>query len=188
MILAVSTSSPLVRLAIGDGSVVWSGERVANRAASEAVIDLLALSGRSPGDFDAFVVDIGPGSFSGVKVGVTMVKTWGYAHGRPVAGLASFDLVDPDRPVAIASKRGEVFFREPGQAPTICRIDDLPPGVSGYYEGSSDEQFPGFEAMGSLLANIEFSDAMALVPLYVAPPSISRPKQAHIMGETFRSE
>ncbi len=55
-------------------------------------IDLvLKRAGMSLGDIDALAVGIGPGSWTGGKVGVTVAKTMAYAVNRPVCGVTSFE-------------------------------------------------------------------------------------------------
>ena len=54
---------------------------------------LLNDTGLTLTDMDAFAVGLGPGSFTGVRVGVTMVKTWGEVLGKRVVGVSSLDVV-----------------------------------------------------------------------------------------------
>ena len=100
-----------------------------------------------------------------------MVKMWGNVLSAPVAGITSFDLVSGSRAVAIASRAGEVYYREPGQAPEIRK----------------DENMPHEEPRASMmtLELLSTSTPLALMPCYVAAPSVSQPKQKHIMGETL---
>jgi len=53
------------------------------------VRDLLTECGRVPRDLVALVVDVGPGSFTGVRLGVTAAKTLAFALDRPVVGVTS---------------------------------------------------------------------------------------------------
>lgn len=186
MILAVSTSAADVQVAVWDaGRWVKSGFKASERNSSGAVMALIEELGIELSAMDGFCVDIGPGSFSGVKVGVTMVKTWAHFFARPVYAVSAFDLVDEDFPVAIGSKKGEVYYREPGQDPTVMKIEDLPNGVIGFYPGKVDPLGIDFRRI-ELPRDVEEVEALSLVPLYVAAPSISKPKQEHIMGETFQ--
>ncbi len=55
-------------------------------------IDLvLKRAGVAPGDVDGLAVGIGPGSWTGGKVGVTVGKTLAYAMDRPICGVTSFE-------------------------------------------------------------------------------------------------
>ncbi len=54
-------------------------------------IDLvLKRAGVALRDIDGLAVGIGPGSWTGGKVGVTVAKTMAYAIGRPICGVTSF--------------------------------------------------------------------------------------------------
>ena len=83
-------------------------------------------------DVDRYAVALGPGSFTGLRVGIATVQGLALAHGRPVVGMPVLDvLVDvaaraagagaaPDLIVPwVDAKRGEVFsaLYEPGPAP-----------------------------------------------------------------------
>ena len=181
MTLALSTSSPLVSVALFDesGQLVRSAEETAPRAASGTVIRLaLALLGEAGlSSVSRLVVDAGPGSFTGVKVGLAVAKSWSYALGVPVAPVTSFDLIGVGGAVALPSKKGEHFYRSAvGEVSVVS--GPLP-------EGTASGDFPRALHAGVHLNDLVYGDEMSLSGFYVAEPSISQAKQAHIMGETF---
>jgi tRNA threonylcarbamoyladenosine biosynthesis protein TsaB len=45
----------------------------------------------APGDMDGFVAARGPGSFTGLRIGISAVKGLAYAMGKPAAGVSSLD-------------------------------------------------------------------------------------------------
>lgn len=49
--------------------------------------------GWSPGDIDLIAVDVGPGSYTGLRVGVTCAKTLAYALNKPVIDVPIFDII-----------------------------------------------------------------------------------------------
>ena len=53
-----------------------------------AVRDALARSGIRMADVDLYAVAAGPGSFTGVRVGLTTVKAWAEVYGKPVAAVS----------------------------------------------------------------------------------------------------
>src|SRR5580704_11560547 len=86
---------------------------------------LTAAIGLSVGDFDAYAVVAGPGSFTGLRVGLTAVKAWAEVHRKPIASVSGLHAVaaqvaGPDGFVAAVTdgRRGQVFgavFRKTGE-------------------------------------------------------------------------
>jgi tRNA threonylcarbamoyl adenosine modification protein YeaZ len=81
-----------------------------------------------PADMDVFGVCTGPGSFTGLRVGVTTVKAWAGVFGKPVAAVPSTDVLVAGTQeydtvaCAIDARRGEVFFslhQKAGEAWTL---------------------------------------------------------------------
>ena len=80
------------------------------------VMDVMARSGAEFSNLDKVAVTRGPGSFTGVRVGLAAAQGLGLASGKPVIGLDRFSLCrtlhrDGDLLVVIASKRAELFCR-----------------------------------------------------------------------------
>lgn len=186
MTIAFSSSSPIASVALidGEGSVICERSEEARQNASGVLLDmldgLLGESGRSLEDARLFASDLGPGSFTGVRVGVTVCKTMAYACGVRVVGADAFDLIDPRRPVAIPSRRGEHFLRLPGRRPAVTL--DLPDGVVGYGPVFESPRHPSAKAFAALLLTLQATDPERLVPLYLAEPSISTPKDPRVKG------
>ncbi len=181
MILCFSTSSPWASVAwiAGDGTVLWQAQVESPRAASGACIAMLGQMKDELGvgveQAELFAADVGPGSFTGVRVGVTLAKTFGYLYSRPVAGGSAFDLVASDKPVALPSKKGEFLLRVPGERPE--RVAGVPADTTGYGSGLHLQVFPAACGFAKLLERIIPVDAAAFVPEYLIPPSISTPKK-----------
>ncbi len=99
--LALDTSGDVCSLAISEGDAVLSSLAFRhNRRLSErlpgAVAFLLSDIGYALADVEAFAVGLGPGSFTGVRIGVTMAKLWAHALQKPLIGVSSLDaLVEP---------------------------------------------------------------------------------------------
>jgi tRNA threonylcarbamoyladenosine biosynthesis protein TsaB len=70
-------------------------------------------------DFDVFAATIGPGSFTGLRIGLATVKAWGQACNKPLVGVSTLDaiactaMVDNDKQVYVApvcdARRNEVY-------------------------------------------------------------------------------
>ncbi len=184
MIVGFSTSSRQASVALlePDGTILWAGRREAPQTASGTCIDLLTLalkeSGRSLSAATLFAADLGPGSFTGVRVGVTLAKTLAYTIGAMAAGTDAFQLVDPATTVVVPSKRGEWFIRRPGQS--AVRSESLPdePFV-GFGPGLADQTYPDAVRFSALLKELQPAPPEHLVPAYLIEPSTSLPKKAY---------
>ena len=96
-ILAISTSSPALSIALVDGAqVLASRHELIGRGHAEALVpaiaDLLAGQRHQPGA-DAIIVDIGPGSYTGIRIGIAAARALGLAWGVPVHGVSALSLV-----------------------------------------------------------------------------------------------
>jgi len=92
--LALDTSGPYASVAIVEGRrVLIECSLDAGRTHSETVMPLIdrALSTLNllPGDIDLFAAANGPGSFTGVRIGVLTVKALAHAAGKPCAGVST---------------------------------------------------------------------------------------------------
>ena len=97
MIIALESASsdPSLALAARDGSAfatdAWEGE---GRQASELLphlLVLLARAGRELGEASAIAVGIGPGSFTGLRVSMSLAKGLALALEVPLVGVPSLD-------------------------------------------------------------------------------------------------
>jgi tRNA threonylcarbamoyladenosine biosynthesis protein TsaB len=112
LILAFDTATDVATSAlVSDGEVL--GERT-SRAVSllEDVDALLRQAGARTADVDALAVGIGPGSFTGVRVGLATARGLALALGIPVAGVSTLDALARGAPGAVPvvdARRREIF-------------------------------------------------------------------------------
>lgn len=79
-------------------------------------------------DITAIGVVIGPGSFTGIRMGIAYAKGIAMGLNIPVVGLSAFDLYHaaaPDAFVAIDSGRGDFFVASPQHAPGTMTIEQV---------------------------------------------------------------
>jgi tRNA threonylcarbamoyladenosine biosynthesis protein TsaB len=112
LILAFDTATEVATSAlVADGEVL--GERV-SRAVTllEDVDALLRRGGARPDELEGLAVGIGPGSFTGVRIGLATARGLALALGVPVAGVSTLDALALGAPGAtpvIDARRREVF-------------------------------------------------------------------------------
>ncbi len=104
-----------------------------------AIASVLAPSKLILDDIDLYAVAAGPGSFTGVRVGLVTVKAWSEVHGRPIAAVSRLEAVAAQSTRSSAyvaafidARRNQIFaalYRR--QAPALLeRVDDemvIPP-------------------------------------------------------------
>jgi len=112
LILAFDTATDVATSAlVSNGEVL--GERL-SRAVTllEDVDALLRQAGAHTGDVEALAVGIGPGSFTGVRIGLATARGIALALGIPVAGVSTLDALAAGAPGAVPvvdARRREVF-------------------------------------------------------------------------------
>lgn len=95
-ILALDTSTNVATVAILEDDVII-GEYSCNKGKTHSqrlmpmIQSLLEKVGLSATDMDAFAASIGPGSFTGLRIGVTTVKAMAFAAEKPVISIHTLD-------------------------------------------------------------------------------------------------
>ena len=122
--LAFDTSGEMCVLALADedGTVkavsIFEGKRSLSRRLMGEVDSLLTRNGLTLQDLTGLAVGLGPGSFTGVRVGVTTAKTLAQVTGKPLMGVGTLDAYaavwlthDDDTRIVpvLPSRRGEVY-------------------------------------------------------------------------------
>jgi tRNA threonylcarbamoyl adenosine modification protein YeaZ len=195
LILAFDTATDVATSAlVSDGEVL--GERT-SRAVTllEDVDALLRQAGAHTRDLDALAVGIGPGSFTGVRVGLATARGLALALDIPVAGVSTLDALAAGAPGAVPvvdARRSEVFvlLDEPSvQAPAEL---ELRPGTVLVGSGAvryrtvleakgaeippdDDERHLPRARFHAQLAR-EFGPAETVEPLYLRIPDADRTK------------
>ena len=126
LILSLDTSSPSGSLAVlRDEKVIGvvstaTGEVYSSRMFRE-LDALLGKLGLRMEEFELFAVAAGPGSFTGLRVGLTAAKAWAEVYGKPIAAVSALEAVAQQSgaqvqggaPVIVPvldARRGQVYF------------------------------------------------------------------------------
>ena len=105
MLLAIDTSTALVGLALYDGDQVlgemtWTTKQHHTTELSPALSGLLKRCGVTMRMVNALGVAIGPGSFTSLRVGLSLVKGIALACNLPVIGISTLDVIAMAQPLS----------------------------------------------------------------------------------------
>lgn len=96
MFLLIETTTENFVLAIGNGSSLKTEKRMQSRKHSEylvpAIADMIKGAGLTKEDIRAVGVGVGPGSFTGIRVGLSVAMTMAQVLDIPVYGISLLDL------------------------------------------------------------------------------------------------
>jgi len=140
LILAIDTATGVATSAlVADGEVL--GER-SSRASTvlEDIDALLRQGGRRAGEVDAIAVGTGPGSFTGVRIGLATVRGLAFALDVPAAGVSTLAALAAGAPGAVPvvdAKRHEVFALLDGEPRCLAPGDlTVEPGTTCVGDGA----------------------------------------------------
>jgi tRNA threonylcarbamoyladenosine biosynthesis protein TsaB len=125
MLLAIDTATKVMTLALHDGidllaEQTWHTENNHSTQLAPAVQKLLACCEVSLSDLAALAVSIGPGSFTGLRIGVALAKGIASANDLPLVGISTLDVLAAGHPyfsthpgviAAVQAGRGRIIVR-----------------------------------------------------------------------------
>jgi len=146
-VLAIDTATRGCSAALWhDGSIIGSAAEEMERGQAVAlmpmVVGVLKEAGKEFADLNAFAVTIGPGAFTGLRIGLAAARGMALAAKRPVFGVTTLEAIAGAIPeqerrgqpilVALDSKRADHYVQlfsdalEPLGEPQTSRPEDLP--------------------------------------------------------------
>jgi tRNA threonylcarbamoyladenosine biosynthesis protein TsaB len=135
MYLAIDTSTRKNIMALEDVGRVVSREFEPRMTQRVIFAELASLLEGKIDRLEGVAVGIGPGSFTGVKIGVMAAKALAWSKGIPLVGIGSLDAVaastpSPDDPnamllVAVPSTRGEAYIQQYRFTGNWCRTGEM---------------------------------------------------------------
>lgn len=198
LVLGIDTAAD-VRVGLArDGRTVVSLAVEDRRAHAEQLLPLvqraLSEAGAAVVDLSAVIVGVGPGPFTGLRVGVAAAETIAEALGVPIRGVCSLDVValawadrgdaPGDFVVAADARRKEVYWARYGadghrvDGPFVTTPDQVPDlplaGPGAALTGRAPVGPDVLDAGGMAAAITRLSDA-GLEPLYLRRPDAEVP-------------
>ena len=127
LILAFDTATDVATIAlVRDGEVL--GERVSRAVKILDEADALVVeAGAVPSDVNGIAVGTGPGSYTGLRMGLVTARALSLSLEAPVAGVSTLDALvagAPDAQPVIDARRSEVFTFV-NRKPACVRADEL---------------------------------------------------------------
>ncbi len=202
LLIETSTRAPLVAVAEAGVVLAWRRLDEARRNARDLVpliAELLHARGWAPRDLDAIAAGVGPGSYTGLRVGLMAAKTLAYATGCRLIGVETFAVLarqaSPGPGDIIADAQRESVYVQPFDGHTPAGPLEVRP-VAGWLRTRREGAWasgPGLERYAPLLAGVPLTapetwrpgaeallaaalasppaDVMTLGPLYVQASS-----------------
>lgn len=180
-----TATSALVR----DGHVLGERASEPRRVLADAH-ELLRAVGLGPRDLDRLAVGTGPGSFTGLRMGLAAARGLALALDAPVAGISTLDALAAGAPGAlpvIDARRREVFTLAHGEPAVTAPADlQIEPGTRAVGDGAvryraileelgaeippDDSELHLPRARFHALLARDFGDAELIEPLYLRIP------------------
>jgi tRNA threonylcarbamoyladenosine biosynthesis protein TsaB len=201
VLLALDTATPAVTVAVHDGERVVAESSVVDplrhgELLAPAISQVLSDAGIWVSDLTGIAVGVGPGPFTGLRVGIMTARTMSVALGLPVYGVCTLDAVafavEADGPFVVATdaRRKEVYwarYEHPTvrvSGPAVDRPADVATDLPAAGRGAAmyPDSFPtviGPEYPGAgHLASLVVTGAVASLPpdpLYLRRPDVAEP-------------
>jgi tRNA threonylcarbamoyladenosine biosynthesis protein TsaB len=194
LMLAFDTATEVATSALVDEGEVL-GERVSNtRTLLEDVDALLRQGGAHPRDLGGLAIGVGPGSFTGVRIGLATARGLALSLDLPAAGVSTLHALAAGAPGAVPvidARRREVFALVGGE-PAVLAPGELAVEAGTTYVGDGARRYrEQLEARGAVVPpddderhrpRARFHAALAgelrpvdeLLPLYLRLPDAER--------------
>jgi tRNA threonylcarbamoyladenosine biosynthesis protein TsaB len=186
LVLGFDTATPAVSVALHDGErVIAEASALDARRHSELLTPMIAKimadAGVSRADLTAVAVGVGPGPYTGLRVGLVTARVLGSVLRVPVSGVCSLDVIaasaaaaSPAGPFLVATdaRRKEVYWARYDAAgrriagPHVAQASTIPDAASLPVAGAGGPLYP--EAFCELIG-FAYPDARTLCGLVARP-------------------
>ncbi len=180
MILIINTSGANLEFVLDDKykSVVAEKQSVALPIETERFITECGASWR---DISAIGVVVGPGSFTGIRIGIAYAKGLGMGLNIPVVSINAFELYlhdTPDAFVAIDSGRGDFFVGAKNLPPCTMTIDDVETKQMAWPRTVGHRPFNLKNGVQIVQDKLRECITEPVVPMYLRPSYVETNKEA----------
>jgi len=180
MILIINTSGANLEFVLDDKykSVVAEKQSVALPIETERFITECGASWR---DISAIGVVVGPGSFTGIRIGIAYAKGLGMGLNIPVVSINAFELYlhdTPDAFVAIDSGRGDFFVGAKNLPPCTMTIDDVETKQMAWPRTVGHRPFNLKNGVQIVQDKLRECITEPVVPMYLRPSYVETNKKA----------
>lgn len=178
MILIINTAGKDLEFVLDDKykSVTVEKQSVALPTECEKFI---TECGAKWSDITAIGVVVGPGSFTGIRLGIAYAKGIAMGLNIPVVGISLFDLylaATPDAFVAIDSGRGDFFVAANGLAPQTMKIEELETKQMEWPRTVGHKPFDLRLGANIVQNKVASGNIEPAVPMYLRPSYAEQPK------------
>lgn len=132
----------------------------------------LAECGAQWSDLTAIGVVVGPGSFTGIRLGIAYAKGLALGLNIPVVPVNAFEIylrATPDAFVAIDSGRGDFFVAADGLAPCTMSIDEVEVRQMDWPRTVGHKPFDLHNAVAIVSDKLKSGNIEPVVPMYLRP-------------------
>lgn len=149
-ILAIDTSGPVCGVAVmKDGAIVYEASAINRMTHSVNLLPMIDTACQSAGvtiaELDRIAVVSGPGSFTGVRIGVSTVKGLAHAHGTPCVAVDALEAMAEGAGAVPAgtvicpiqdARAGQVYGAafQAGEVRPVRLMEDIPLKLEEYVE------------------------------------------------------
>lgn len=171
MILVINTSGAGLEFVLDDKYKHIDAEKQSIALPDQAE-KFLAECGAQWSDLTAIGVVVGPGSFTGIRLGIAYAKGLALGLNIPVVPVNAFEIylrATPDAFVAIDSGRGDFFVAADGLAPCTMSIDDVEVRQMDWQRTVGHKPFDLHNAVAIVSDKLKSGNIEPVVPMYLRP-------------------
>lgn len=171
MIFVINTSGNALEFVLDDKYKYIEVEKQSLSLVQEAE-KFLSENNANWSDLTAIGVVVGPGSFTGIRLGIAYAKGLGMGLNIPVIPVNAFELYleeTPDAFVAIDSGRGDFFVAANGLEPCTMTIDELESKQMQWARTVGHKPFDLKLALPIIKKKLEKTSNETVIPLYLRP-------------------